>query len=196
LSVGFEADWDINDSSSLLFAYSHSKAEAQPDKQANISRSDVQASPLSFTFEVRDDIASHYYDNSEISLANARVWQYDGYSDPRTDEIDQARVDYTFTQDTFTLKAGAMFTDQTKTIQQYMAEGGAVFQNTYTLVGDDPSTSLFRTVAEANAAGYEAKVMDHGLLGSLAYFSFDPLAFNSWVRHAQQDPNATAAQRD
>ncbi len=196
LSTGFEADWDINDSSNLVFAYSHSKAEAQPDNQANISRSDVQASPLSFTFEIRDDVASHFYNNAEISLANARVWQYDGYSDPRTDEIDQARVDYTFTQDDFTLKAGAMFTDQTKTIQQYKASGENAFQNSYTLVGDDPSTSLFRTVAEANAAGYEAKVMDHGVLGSLAYFTFDPLAYNGWVEHAQQDPNSTPEQRD
>lgn len=196
LSVGFEADWDINDSSSLLFAYSHSKAEAQPDKQANISRSDVQASPLSFTFEVRDDIASHYYDSSEISLANARVWQYDGYSDPRIDEIDQARIDYTFTEDTFTLKAGVMYTDQTKTIQQYKASGENAFQNSYMLVGDDPSTSLFRTVAEANAAGYSERVMNHGVLGDLAYFSFDPLAYNAWVRHAQNDPNSTEAQRD
>ncbi|HTF86656.1 MAG TPA: TonB-dependent receptor, partial [Cellvibrio sp.] len=140
LSTGFEADWDITDSSNLVFAYSHSKAEAQPDNQANISRSDVQAAPLSFTFEIRGDVASHYYDNEDISIANARVWQYDGYSDPRTDEIDQARVDYTFTQDTFTLKAGAMFTDQTKTIQQYMSTGGGVLQGKYTLVGDDPTT--------------------------------------------------------
>lgn len=196
LSTGFEADWDITDSSNLVIAYSHSKAEAQPDNQTNISRSDVQAAPLSFTFEIRDDVASHYYDNADISLANARVWQYDGYSDPRTDEIDQARVDYTFTQDTLTLKAGAMFTDQTKTIQQYQATGGGVLQGKYTLVGDDPTTSLFRTVEEASAAGYAVRTMDHGVLGELAYFSFDPLAFNSWVQHAQQDPTATDAQQN
>lgn len=196
LSTGIEADWDINESSNLIFAYSRSKAEAQPDNQPNINRSDVQASPLSFTFEIRGDVASHYYDNSEISLANARLWQYDGYSDPRTDEIDQARVDYTFTQDTLTVKAGLMFTDQTKTIQQYQATGGGVLQDRYTLVGDDPVTSLFRTVAEANAAGYEAGIMDHGVFGDLAFFSFDPLAFNSWIQHAQLDPTATAEQRD
>lgn len=196
LSTGFEADWDITESSNLVFAYSHSKAEAQPDNQANISRSDVQAAPLSFTFEIRDDVASHFYDNDDISIANARVWQYDGYSDPRTDEIDQARVDYTFTQDTLTLKAGVMFTDQTKTIQQYMATAGGVLQGKYTLVGADPTTSLFRTVEEANAAGYQARIMNHGVMGELAYFSFDPLAFNDWVQHAQQDPTATAAQRN
>lgn len=196
LSTGIEADWDINESSNLVFAYSRSTAEAQPDKQANISRSDVQAAPLSFTFEVRGDVASHYYDNSKISLENARLWQYDGYSDPRKDEINQARVDYTFTQDTLTVKAGLMLTDQTKTIQQYMAEGGGRLQGRYTLVGDDPVTSLFRTVEEANAAGYHVHTMNHGVLGSLAYFSFDPLAFNDWLRHAQQDPDATAEQRD
>ncbi|HTF86650.1 MAG TPA: TonB-dependent receptor, partial [Cellvibrio sp.] len=68
-------------------------------------------------------------------------------------------------------------------------------QGKYTLVGDDPTTSLFRTVEEANAAGYEVRTMDHGVLGELAYFSFDPLAFNSWVQHAQQDPTATDAQQ-
>jgi len=196
LSTGIEADWDINDLSNLIVAFSRSTAEAQPDNQANISRSDVQASPLSFTFEIRDDIASHFYDNADISIANARVWQYDGYSDPRKDEIEQLRVDYTFTQDSVTLKAGAMLTDQTKTIQQYQATGGGVLQGKYALVGDDPTTSLFRTVAEANAAGYEAKTMDHGVLGNLTYFSFNPLAFNSWIQHAQQDPTATDAQRN
>lgn len=196
ISTGIEADWDISDSSNLLVAYSRSKAEAQPDNQANISRSDVQAAPLSFTFEIRDDVATHYYDNDEITLANARIWQYDGYSDPRTDEIDQARVDYTFTQDNLTLKAGVMFTDQTKTIQQYQANAGGVLQGKYTLVGDDPATSLFRTVAEANDAGYEVSIFNHGVLGDLAYFTFDPLAFDTWVEYAQQDPTATDEQRD
>ncbi|HSX50360.1 MAG TPA: TonB-dependent receptor [Cellvibrio sp.] len=196
LTTGIEANWNITDSSNLVIAYSQSTAEAQPDGQKNISRSDVQASPLSFTFEVRDDVASHFYDNEDIGIANARIWQYDGYSDPRKDEIDQARVDYTFTQDSFTLKAGAMFTDQTKTIQQYTTTLGGSLQGKYTLVGTDPTTSLFRTVEEANAAGYETKIMNHGVLGDLAYFSFDPLAFNSWVQYAQQDPTATAAQKN
>lgn len=196
LSTGIEADWDINDSSNLVLAYSRSTAEAQPDKQANISRSDVQAFPLDFTFEIRGDIASHYYNNGDVSIANARIWQYDGYSDPRKDEIDQARVDYTFTQDSLIVKAGVMLTDQTKTIQQYMAEGGGRLQGKYSLVGDDPTTSIFRTVAEANAAGYSVSTMNHDVLGSLAYLNFDPLAFNNWVRYAQQDPTATADQQN
>lgn len=196
LSTGLEMDWDISDSSNLLIAYSQSKAEAQPDKQANISRSDLQASPLSFTFEIRDDVASHYYDNTDISLANARVWQYDGYSDPRTDEIKQSRVDYTFTEDSLTVKAGVMFTDQTKTIEQYMAKAGGVLQGKYNLVGADPATSIYRSVADAQNAGYAVKTMNHAILGNLAYFSFDPLAFNDWTAYAQQDAGATAAQKD
>ncbi len=196
LSMGLEVDWDISDSSNLVIAYSQSKAEAQPDKQANISRSDLQASPLSFTFEIRDDVASHYYNNADISLANARIWQYDGYSDPRTDEIKQSRVDYTFTEDSLTVKAGLMFTDQTKTIEQYMAQAGGVLQGKYNLVGTDPATSIYRSVADAQGAGYQVKVMDHAIMGNLAYFSFNPLAFNEWTRYAQQDPGATAAQQD
>lgn len=198
LSIGGEVNWDISDSSNIVFAHSRSKAEAQPDRQRNISRSDVQATPLSFTFEIRDDVATHYYNNANISLANAQIWQYDGYSDPRTDEIRQSRVDYTFTEDTFTLKTGVMFTDQTKTIQQYLAPDAAsnALQGAYTLVGDDASTSLFRTVAEANAAGYQARTMNHGVLGNLAYFSFDPLAFNSWAQHARADSTATEAQQN
>ncbi|OZY87304.1 hypothetical protein CBP51_10085 [Cellvibrio mixtus] len=196
LSTGLEVDWDISDSSKLVLGYSQSKAEAQPDKQANISRSDVQASPLSFTFEIRDDVASHYYDNTDISLANARIWQYDGYSDPRTDEIKQSRVDYTFTEDSLTVKAGLMFTDQTKTIEQYMAKAGTVLQGKYNLVGADPATSIYRSVADAQNAGYAVKTMNHAILGNLAYFSFDPLAFNDWIAYAQQDAGATAAQKD
>jgi iron complex outermembrane receptor protein len=197
LSTGLEVDWDVSDSSNLLFAYSQSKAEAQPDKQANISRSDVQAAPISFEFAVKDGVASHYYDNADISLANARVWQYDGYSDPRTDEIKQTRLDYTFTEDTLTVKAGVMFTDQTKTIEQYHSPAAAsALQGRYNLVGTDVTNSLFRSVAEANAAGYQVKVMNHAIMGDLAYFSFDPLAFNAWTKHAQQDPTATAAQKD
>ncbi|AQT60994.1 TonB-dependent receptor [Cellvibrio sp. PSBB023] len=196
LSTGLEVDWDISDSSKLVLGYSQSKAEAQPDKQANISRSDVQASPLSFTFEIRDDVASHYYDNTDISLANARIWQYDGYSDPRTDEIKQSRVDYTFTEDSLTVKAGLMFTDQTKTIEQYMAKAGTVLQGKYNLVGADPAASIYRSVADAQNAGYAVKTMNHAILGNLAYFSFDPLAFNDWIAYAQQDAGATAAQKD
>ncbi|ACE85053.1 TonB-dependent receptor [Cellvibrio japonicus] len=196
ISSGIEVDWDISDTSNLLFAYSHSTAEAQPDHQANISRSDLQASPLSFTFDVKGDVASHYYDNSQISLANARIWQYDGYSDPRKDEIDQARVDYTFSDDRFSVKTGLMFTDQTKTIEQYMAKAGTVLQGKYNLVGTDPSTSIYRTLADATNAGYSVKYMNHAILGRLAYFDFDPLAFDSWTSYAQQDPGATPAQQD
>jgi TonB-dependent receptor len=197
LSTGLEVDWDISDSSNLLIGYSHSKAEAQPDKQANISRSDLQAAPLSFTFEVRDDVASHYYDNADISLTNARIWQYDGYSDPRTDEIDQARVDYTFTTDTLTVKAGVMYTDQTKTIEQWHSPAAAsALQGRYELIGTDPTTSIYRSLEEANAAGYQVKVMNHAILGDLAYFSFDPRAFDSWTAYAQQDPTATDTQKD
>lgn len=196
LSTGIEVEWDMSDRSNFLFALSRSTAEAQPDRQANISRSDVQAAPISFTFDVKGDVASHYYNKGDVSLANARIWQYDGYSDPRKDEIDQVRLDYTFADDRFTLKTGIMFTDQTKTIEQYMAQAGTVLQGRYELVGDDPATSLFRSVEEATAAGYAVRTMDHAILGSLAYFSFDPLAFNGWTAHAQQDPGASAAQRD
>lgn len=197
LSTGIEVDWDLSDSSNLVFAYSQSKAEAQPDKQANISRSDVQAAPISFDFAVRDGIASHFYDNDDISLANARIWQYDGYSDPRTDEIKQTRLDYTFTNDTLIVKAGAMFTDQTKTIEQYHSPNAAnALQGRYNLVGSDVTNSLFRTVEEAKAAGYSVNVMNHAIMGDMAYFSFDPLAFNAWTKHAQQDPTATDAQKN
>lgn len=196
LSSGIDINWDINDTSNLVFAYSQSKAEAQPDKQANISRSDLQAYPISYAFDIRGDIASHYYNNDDISLANARIWQYDGYSDPRSDEIKQSRIDYTFNNDSFTLKTGLMYTEQDKTIEQYMAQEGTLLKAMYNLVGDDDATSLFRSEAEAQQAGYEVRTMNHAIMGNLSYFYFDPLAFNDWTRHAQQDANASPAQQD
>ncbi|MBE8716539.1 TonB-dependent receptor [Cellvibrio polysaccharolyticus] len=196
LSTGIEVDWDITDRSKLVFAHSHSTAEAQPDRQANISRSDLQASPISFDFAIRDGIASHYYNNADVSLANARIWQYDGYSDPRKDEIQQTRLDYTFNEDTWSIKTGVMYTDQSKLIEQYQAKAGTVLQGAYDLVGSDPTTSIFRSVEEAANAGYKVAHMNHAVLGNLAYFSFDPLAFNDWTRHAQTDPTATAIQKD
>lgn len=196
LSTGIEIDWTINDASSLLFGYSTSTAEAQPDLQANISRSDIQAHPIDFTFEVRGDVTSHYYDNADISLANTRVWQYDGYSDPRKDDIDQVRLDYTFETDDLVVKAGAMFTDQTKKVEQYTTLKGGVLQGKYTLVGNDRTTSLFDSIEEAQANGYQVATMNHAILGNISYLDFDPLAFNSWVAHAQGDATATDAQKD
>lgn len=194
LSTGFEAEWVINDSSTLLFGYSHSEAEAQPDLEYNISRSDVQAFPLDLTFEVRGDVASHYYDSSDLDLANARPWQYDGYSDPRKDEIDQVRLDYTFETDSLIVKTGLMHTDQTKSVSQYKAVGDRL-QGKYQLVGAG-ADAIFSSVEDAQAAGYSVSFMDHAILGKIGYLNFDPLAFNEWVAKAQNDATATDAQKE
>lgn len=207
--VGLNIDWEITDQQTLAFDYSTADAERNPDQERNVNASDIQAVPLNLMFDTRSGIASHYYDNADISLADAKLHQQDVYSNYRLDEIDQFRVDYEFAGDSATLRAGVMYTDQTKTAYNYNTNNGENadaynFRGIFPLVGEfdydwdgadgtdyDTQTyqGLFATVEEAEANGYSIKTIDHAFVGDISFISFDPNSADSWLPTLQQSPD-------
>ncbi|TVZ39780.1 TonB-dependent receptor [Alteromonadaceae bacterium 2753L.S.0a.02] len=207
--VGLNIEWAISDTQSLGFDFSTADAERNPDQERNVNASDIQAVPLSLMFDTRSGIASHYYDNADISLAAAKLHQQDVYSNYRLDEVDQYRMDYVFEGDNASFKAGIMYTDQTKTAYNYNNNNGDNsqaynFRGIFPLVGDfeydwdgedgtdyDLETyhGLFETVADAQAAGYKVETIDHAFVGDIAFITFDPNAASSWLSTLQQSPD-------
>ncbi|WP_018275410.1 TonB-dependent receptor [Teredinibacter turnerae] len=206
--VGLNVEWALTDEQMLTFDYASSEAERNPDRERNVNALDIQAMPLDIMFDTRGDIATHYYDNDDILLATAKLHQQDVYSNYRLDEIDQARIDYEFASDSATLRAGIMYTDQTKSAYNYNNNVGDnsnaySFRGVFPLVGNfeidwdgedgdeyekDTYNGLFNSVEDAQAAGYRVETIDHGLLGDLAFITFDPNGADSWLDTIRQSP--------
>lgn len=207
--VGMNIEWAFADEQTLTFDFSTAQAEANPNRERNVNALDIQAVPLDVTFDTRSGIATHYYDNADIQLSNAKLHQQDVYSNYRKDEIDQFSLDYAFEGDGATLKAGIMYTDQTKSAYNYNNNVGENahaynFRGVFPLVGDfehdwdgvdgteyQPQTyhGLFNTVEEAQAAGYRVKTIDHEYVGNVAFITFDPNSVDTWMDTIRQSPD-------
>lgn len=178
--VGLNVEWNITDEQTLFVDYATTQAERNPDQETNVNRSDVQAIPLDLMFDTRGGIATHYYDNADISLANAKLHQQDVYSNNNLDELDQFRIDYTFEGDSATLKAGIMHTDQTKTVISYNTNKGTdgsetgraySFRGYFPLVGtfDQDWDGPTETDVDGNVTGNEYETETYnGLFSTVA----------------------------
>jgi len=209
--IGLNIEWNISDSQTIAFDYATTKAEQNPDQEMNVNSSDIQAIPLDMVFETRSDVTTHFYDSADISLANARLHQHDGYSNNNIDELDQTKIDYTLESDMVTLRAGIMFTDQTKKVSSYNTNKGPdgsengraySFRGYFPLVGSFDTdwdgdgdvyetatyNGLFDSVEEAKAAGYGVETINHAFVGDISFIKFDPKAAYSWVDTLKQKP--------
>lgn len=199
LQTGLNLEWFVSDYQTLVFDASSAKAERNPNRELNVNASDIQAIPIDLLFDTRNGVVSHLYDAADVSLGNAKIHQQDAYSNNTVDDIDQFRLDYTYDGDSASFKAGVMFTDQTKFVRSFNTnkgpegseEGRAYsFRGKYNLVGDNENGSgVFDTIAEAEAAGYDIRTIDHEYAGEVAFIYFDPNAVYSWIPTLQQDPN-------
>ncbi|MCP4320383.1 MAG: TonB-dependent receptor plug domain-containing protein, partial [Alteromonadales bacterium] len=121
-SLGLKLDWDISDNSNVAFAVSSSTSESDPNSSYNNNKADIQVIGLNPDFNIVGDYAFPTINGSEMLPENYRVHQHTKFSTNLKDEIDQLRLDYTFDDDgDFTIKAGIMYTDQTKTKNSYSA---------------------------------------------------------------------------
>ncbi|WP_347331104.1 TonB-dependent receptor [Marinimicrobium locisalis] len=209
--LGLNVEWRVTDEQILSFDFATSSAERNPDQERNVNASDVQAVPIDLMFDTRNGVATHYFDGSQLSLSDAKLHQQDVYSNNNLDELDQLRFDYAFEGDTATLKAGMMYTDQTKLVKSYNnnkgtdgSESGRAysFRGYFPLVGtfeqdwDGEGTEyetetyngLFETVAEAEAAGYGIDTINHDFVGSTSFITFDPYAAHTWEETLSQMP--------
>ena len=114
-SVGLSLDINVNDNSSLSLSYSSSSSERQPGSLDERNKADIQITGLNPVFSINGDFAAPAIAQSEMLEQNYRVHQHTKRVQNRSDEIDQLRVDYEFADGgSFPIKAGLMYTDQTK----------------------------------------------------------------------------------
>ncbi len=189
--IGANLQWALDDQSTVVFDYAHNSSERNPDQEPEINRSDVQGVDLDYTFGIYGDSAYHSYDTADISLTSAKLHQMDVYSNHNLDELDQARVDYTFEGDSVSFKTGIMYTDQTKTLESYNNNNGEnadayTFRGKYDLVGE--TDALFASVEEAQAAGYSVKTIGHEFADEITYIDFPAEAAYTWIDLLSTDP--------
>ncbi len=114
-SVGLNLDMDISEASRVSISYSSSSSESQPGSLDERNKADIQITGLNPVFAVSGDFAAPSIAQSEMLEQNYRVHQHTKRVRNLSDEIDQFRVDYEFNNDgLFSLKAGVMYSDQTK----------------------------------------------------------------------------------
>ncbi|MCU4674058.1 TonB-dependent receptor [Catenovulum sp. 2E275] len=183
LQTGLNLEWFVTDNSILKFDASHATSESNPDQETNVNRSDIQIATMDYQFIVDGDIATHFYDNDDIGYQNAKLHQQDVFSNHYKDEISQLSLDYTYEGDSFTMKSGLMYTDQTKVVESFnnnVGEGADAyaFRGLVDVIGEN---GLFSSLEEAQAAGYGVTTIDHALIGETAFLSFDPEAAYSWI---------------
>lgn len=175
-SVGLNVEWLVSDASKLVFAYSHSTSEGQPNKLTNIDSADVQASNLDYSFVIDGDYAAPQFDAADVSQENLVVWQREFRSNNRLDDIDQGRLDYSYDNyNGFELKAGLMYTDQTKSVRNYRAVNDQSFQGYLDVIPD-----LYPDAASSEK-DYHIVSLDNPFVGSSTFLQYDPGVYTGWL---------------
>ncbi|OUU18711.1 MAG: hypothetical protein CBB97_17045 [Candidatus Endolissoclinum sp. TMED37] len=114
-SVGLSLDMDINEDSSVSVSYSSSSSERQPGNLDQRNKADIQITGLEPVFGINGDFAAPVIERSTMLEQNYRVHQHTKQVQNLSDEIDQLKLDYQFDNGgLFSVKAGVMYTDQTK----------------------------------------------------------------------------------
>ncbi|MBU2985085.1 TonB-dependent receptor [Saccharophagus degradans] len=193
-SAGLNVDWAITDAAKLSVEHSASTSESNPDGEYNINQSDVQIAQ-NWGFAVSGDLAFPVFNSDATATPSVqdpsrlRTWVNELYSNNYKDEINQTRADFTFDDGgSTTLAAGAMFTDQTKTISN-------ISNN---LSWDDFAwdTASGYGQQDVNDADYTWVALDSGFMDqfsgsadlralNLGNYSFDPNAVRAaWLADA------------
>jgi len=184
-SLGLNVDWEITDNSTAVFAYSSSYSESDPDSSYNTNKADIQVIKLNPEFNIIGDYAFPTIDGSEMLPENYRVHQHTKYSTNLKDEIDQLRFDYTFNDGgAFSVQAGIMYTDQTKTKNSYSA---APNDQNFRDSNDDPRTMVIEIYDNDVAAlqeDYHMVNLDNPFIdGGANFVQYDPSLSATWLAH-------------
>jgi len=183
-SVGLKLDWDISDDSNATFSYSSSTSESDPDRSYNTNKADIQVIRLNPAFNVVGDYAIPTIDGSEMLPENYRVHQHTKRGTNLKDEIDQIRFDYTFNDGgPLSLKAGVMYTDQTKTKDSYSA---APNDQNFRDSNGDPRTMVIEIYGDVAALEEDYQLVNLSnpfIDGGANYVQYDPSLSATWLAH-------------
>jgi iron complex outermembrane receptor protein len=184
-SLGLKLDWDISVNTTAVFAYSSSASESNPDTSYNHNKADIQVIGLNPEFNVVGDYAIPTINGSEMLPENYRVHQHTKFSNNIKDEIDQFRFDYSFNDGgALSLKAGVMYTDQTKTKAFYSASpNDQKFRDS----NGDPRTMVIEIYGDDVAALEEdyhlVNLSNPFISGGANYVQYDPSLSATWLEH-------------
>jgi len=196
-SAALNLDWDISDYSNLVFEHSEATAKFNPDGEYGGDQTDVQID-TQWGFKVAGDLAFPTFNTDDYSTdaaAKLRTWVNEIYANSNTDDISQTRLDYSYdADDSVSLSAGVMYTDQTKdiTFSDNSDDGGATWSDfawgsygSRDVADEDYTWNSLPSDFMSDYSGSEAFAAQNP-----GIFSFDPILTRAhWLADVNEDAN-------